>query len=499
MTGHPFYRARESDVLLPALKQLYWRWRLRRESLPAEFDSSWYQLRYRDVAAAKLDPKIHYLRFGRQELRDPNPNFSASGYLRTEPDAAQADDPLKHYLQIGRKAGTESMPEFKGGQPYRHDAPVLMVCGHQAERELYGAERSLVDVLDGLNSLGVNVVVTLPSAVNEHYVKTIETRAWRLVVLPYGWWYAGRPTVEATQKNFERLLIKFTVNAVLINTLVLHEPVLAARRLDIPVAMFVRELPAHDPALCDLLQASADVIINRVRQLADVVVTNSGFTAKSLSLPNARVVPNVIEMDDYRNLSTPTDRGEPFTVIMISSNLPKKGVDDFVTLARLLSADGIHCRMIGPENAHVAALRQQQQAGQIPDNLVFSGYISEPGEALMQGNVLVNLSHFQESFGRTVLEAMAAGRPVVAYRWGALPELVEHKVTGCLVPLGDVETVAAYVRKLERHPDLRDTFGQAAQSRVRERYSRRALKEGVRKVLRDLKKSRLEHHPPGMA
>src|SRR5690625_2765935 len=138
------------------------------------------------------------------------------------------------------------MPEFKGRQPFRHEAPVLMVCGHQAERELYGAERSLVDVLDGLNSLGVNVVVTLPSAVNEHYVKTIETRAWRLVVLPYGWWYAGRPTVEATQKNFERLLIKFTVNAVLINTLVLHEPVLAARRLDIPVAMFVRELPAQD-------------------------------------------------------------------------------------------------------------------------------------------------------------------------------------------------------------------------------------------------------------
>jgi len=147
----------------------------------------------------------------------------------------------------------------------------------------------------------------------------------------------------------------------------------------------------------------------------------------------------------------------------------------------------------------VAELRQQQQTGQIPNNLIFSGYVSEPREALKQGDVLVNLSHFQESFGRTVLEAMAAGRPVVAYRWGALPELVEHKVTGCLVPLGDVETVAAYVRKLERHPALRDTFGRAAQSRARERYSRKALQEGVRKVVRDLRSRRLEHHPPGMA
>jgi len=485
--------------LLPVLKQLYWRWRLRRESLPAEFDSSWYRIMYRDVAAAKLDPRVHYLRFGRQEMRDPNPSFSTSGYLRSQPDAVHAEDPLKHYLQVGRKAGTESMPEFKGGQPYRHDAPVLMVCGHQAERELYGAERSLADVLDGLNGLGVNLVVTLPSAVNEHYVKTIEARAWRLVVLPYGWWYAGRPTVEATQKNFERLLVKFTVNAVLINTLVLHEPILAARRLDIPVAMFIRELPAHDPALCDLLQASPNVIINRVRQLADVVVTNSDFTAKSLSLPNARVVPNVIDVDDYRNLSTPTDRGEPFTVIMISSNLPKKGLDDFVTLAQELEDTGIQCRLIGPENGHVADLRQQQKAGALPDNLVFSGYVDTAQEALKQGDVLVNLSHFQESFGRTVLEAMAAGRPVVAYRWGALPELVEHKVTGCLVSLGDVQAVARYIRKLAEHKGLRNTFGRAAQSRARERYNRKALRDEVRKVLRDLKKSRLEHHPPGMA
>src|SRR5690625_6390217 len=100
--------------MLPALKQLYWRWRLRRESLPAEFDSSWYQLRYRDVAAAKLDPKIHYLRFGRQELRDPNPNFSASGYLRTAPDAAQADDQLTHYFLVGRKADVVILPEIQG-------------------------------------------------------------------------------------------------------------------------------------------------------------------------------------------------------------------------------------------------------------------------------------------------------------------------------------------------------------------------------------------------
>src|SRR5690625_3720350 len=306
------------------MKQLYWYWRLRKEPVPAQFDAEWYRRMYRDVAAAKMEPRLHYLRFGRQEQRDPNPNFSASGYLRAQAAEGEIDDPLAHYYEVGRESGFSPIPEFEGKQEFRREAPVMLVCGHQAGHELYGAERSLVDVLEGLNGVGVNVIVTLPSAVNEPYLKAVEAQAWRLVVLPYGWWRAGEPAVDATQKNFERLLIKFTVNALLVNTLVLHEPVLAARRLDIPVAIFVRELPVHDQALCELLQASAEMIIRCVREWADVIVTNSRFTAKSFSSPTTHVVPNVVDMRHFSNLSSPVGRGEPFTVIMISSNLPKK-------------------------------------------------------------------------------------------------------------------------------------------------------------------------------
>ncbi|MDQ2078335.1 glycosyltransferase family 4 protein [Marinimicrobium sp. ABcell2] len=499
MAGLPFFKSWEPESLSRVLRKLYWRLRLRGQRPPAGFDSRWYRQMYQDVASANLDPEIHYLRFGRHERRDPNPSFSASGYVRLEPSAAEAVDPLEHYLREGRKAGLLPLPEFEGLQPFRQEAPVLMVCGHQAGRELYGAERSLLDVLKSLNGLGVNLIVTLPSAVNEPYLKAIEALAWKLVILPYGWWRAGNPAIGATQKNFERLLVKYTVNAVLANTLVLHEPVLAARRLDIPVAIFVRELPAHDEALCQLLNTTPEAIANRVRELADVVVSNSSFTAKSLALPKAEVVPNVISIERFRGLATPTERGEPFTVVMISSNLPKKGLEDFVALAWRLQPTGIQCRLIGPENSHVAVLRQQQEAGEVPPNLLFAGYASKPEEALLQGDVVVNLSHFEESFGRTVLEAMAAARPVVAYRWGALPELVEHKVTGCLAPLGDVEAVANYVQKLAEHKALRRTFGRAGQEKARRCYSHKASAQGLRKVLRQLKSSRLEHHSPGTA
>jgi glycosyltransferase involved in cell wall biosynthesis len=485
--------------VLRGLKQLYWRWQFRHHRLPPEFDPAWYRQMYRDVAEANLDPRIHYLRFGRQELRDPNPNFSASGYIRIQPSAAKVEDPIAHYRRIGRKAGFSATPEFEGQQPFRREAPVFMICGHQAGGELPGTERSLLDVLKGLNGLGVNLIVTLPGALNEPYLKAIEALAWRLVILPYGWWRAGSQPVATTQKNFERLLIKYTVNAVLANSLVLHEVILAARRLDVPIAIFVRELPAHDQTLCQLLNATPEQIATRVRELADVVVTHSRFTASSLALPGAEVVPGVISVERFRGLTSPADRGEPFTVMMIITDPPKQELQDFVTLARLLESDGIQCRFISPEHSCVAELREQQKDGLVPENLLFSDYVGALEKMLMQGDVLVNLSHAPESFDRTVIEAMAAARPVVAYRWGALPELIEHKVTGCLAPFGDVATIAAYVRKLAEHKELRHTLGRAGQDRARRYYSLKASAQGLRKVLRQLKMSRLEHHSPGTA
>jgi glycosyltransferase involved in cell wall biosynthesis len=89
-------------------------------------------------------------------------------------------------------------------------------------------------------------------------------------------------------------------------------------------------------------------------------------------------------------------------------------------------ADDSRIRMllIGPDNAHIQELKNR---GSLPENIVFSGYAPSPSEALARANMVLNLSNFEETFGRTVLEAMAAGRPFprrtsnVLLSWKALP------------------------------------------------------------------------------
>jgi ribosomal protein L2 len=70
------------------------------------FDANWYLANNPDVAAAKMDPALHYLRYGGGEGRDPSPNFSSRRYLETYPDVrAAVINPLIHYLRSGRNEG----------------------------------------------------------------------------------------------------------------------------------------------------------------------------------------------------------------------------------------------------------------------------------------------------------------------------------------------------------------------------------------------------------
>jgi O-antigen biosynthesis protein len=77
------------------------------------FDRDWYLATNLDVAAADLDPLVHYLADGAAEGRDPHPLFDTSWYLEQNPDVAAAGrNPLVHYLADGAAEGRDPHPLF---------------------------------------------------------------------------------------------------------------------------------------------------------------------------------------------------------------------------------------------------------------------------------------------------------------------------------------------------------------------------------------------------
>ncbi|MBK3773631.1 glycosyltransferase, partial [Azospirillum brasilense] len=89
-----------------------------------------------------------------------------------------------------------------------------------------------------------------------------------------------------------------------------------------------------------------------------------------------------------------------------------------------------------------------------------------------------------EAYGMALLEAQAAGLPVVAGRTGGVPDVVRDGVTGLLPPVGDAEAFAAAVRALLDDPGKRRRFGEAARRIAVEEHDLSIAVEALDAVVR---------------
>ncbi|HEX6308442.1 MAG TPA: glycosyltransferase family 4 protein [Longimicrobiales bacterium] len=103
--------------------------------------------------------------------------------------------------------------------------------------------------------------------------------------------------------------------------------------------------------------------------------------------------------------------------------------------------------------------------------------------AIMKAADIVVVPSWEEPFGIVALEAMAAGRPVIATCAGGLVEVVEEGVTGRLVPARDAGALASAIVGLAGDAEARTRMGDAGLARVRERFGEEAMIDAYEAVL----------------
>lgn len=448
--------------------------------VPAFFDAIWYLQRYPDVEKAGIAPWEHYVAHGSAEGREPGPAFNTAWYFEQCVEARDSGLPaLVHYEQVGREAGyNPGHPTFAGNQKSRSDRPTVLLCAHAAETQLFGAERSLLDVLDACNALQLNVLVSVPGVANMAYIDELRARSLCVFCIPTQPWTADAAPCSLAIERFRSLIREYSVELVQANTLMLREPLIAARVEKVPAVLHVHESPVHDPALCAAIGLSASQIVHETLERADHVLANSSFTAEHLAKPGVtHVVSNIIDLKAF-NIPNAINN-KRITAALISSNLPKKGIQDLLRLAceTVKDTPNLQLLLIGPDTPDVAALRTLEARGQLPTNFCLLPYAASPQAAIAQANIVLNLSHCQETFGRTLLEGMAASRPVLAYRWGALPELIDEGVNGNTFEHGDTKAIANKLRQLCRNPKKIRSLGAAGRKRAKQYNSKRLCKQ----------------------
>ena len=100
--------------------------------------------------------------------------------------------------------------------------------------------------------------------------------------------------------------------------------------------------------------------------------------------------------------------------------------------------------------------------------------------------MLVLPSLWPEPFGLVGPEAMAYGKPVVAFDVGGVREWLVDRVNGLLVPRGDVPSLAAAIAELQMDPQLRARLGEGARLCVKERFDRKVILPRLMAIYREL-------------
>jgi glycosyltransferase involved in cell wall biosynthesis len=140
----------------------------------------------------------------------------------------------------------------------------------------------------------------------------------------------------------------------------------------------------------------------------------------------------------------------------------------------------------GRESYAQSLIGQAESLG-VADRLRLAGHTEDMPAAMMLADIVVNASTDPEGFGRTVVEAQAMGRVVIATSHGGAGETIRDGETGFLVPPGDAKALAAVLDKvLDMSTDERVAWGQRTRSVVGETYSVRAMQFAVLGVYGEL-------------
>jgi len=352
-----------------------------------------------------------------------------------------------------------------------------------------GSEQSLLHLLGGLDrSQWRPVLLHHPAAGLTPLVEGAQARGVSIRSVP-----------RITDRNFTWRL------AVLGRVLGQERPVVFHAHLNWPLACKFGLLAARllrVPAIVGTAQLFVEALVNRsVRVQQRIVAAGvdrylavSSHVAKRLSasfgIPERklRVVYNGIDPAPFEqsresaSASGDSLRPREPTVITLARLNPQKGIATLLAAASQVPEARFLIVGDGPERA---ALEAQARSLDISSRVSFLGHRRDVPALLASADVFVLPSLF-EGLPLSVLEAMAAAKPVVASRVGGTDEAVLDGVTGILVPPSDPAALTRAIRSVLADPALGQRLGTAGRARVHRTFSAQGMVRAVESVYDEL-------------
>jgi glycosyltransferase involved in cell wall biosynthesis len=380
-------------------------------------------------------------------------------------------------------------------------SPLRVLFVHQSS-DLYGSDRVLLDIAHSVVRSGGEPIVLLPgegpllSALRAHGIETHAVGEMQVLKLSRAsMTVAGGLRIAAAVPQALRTLDGCVrgrrVDVVHSNTLAVLAGALWALRRGVRHLWHVHEI-VERPRFASI------VFPWLLRYLADDVVGNSHATREWLVHEQPRLAArSKVVWNGASTNDTPTDEAEMVSlrqtfrpsgarvaIGLIGRINRMKGHTLLIEAAERLQMRGFHdfsLVFVGSpppgQDIFLTQLRERIANSPLRDRIVVQGYMDEVTPAYTALDIVCVPSTEPEAFGLVAVEAMAAGRPVVAARIGGLPEVVVDGETGYLHPPGDARALAARLEDLLTDPQRRSEFGRAGRARFQREFTVAAMQE----------------------
>ena len=226
------------------------------------------------------------------------------------------------------------------------------------------------------------------------------------------------------------------------------------------------------------------------------ITTNSSFTGKKLStiIPGYgtfTIIPIGIHCEPQGQ--NPESAKEKNLVLFVGRLIDWKGVNTLVSSMKKVKTATGSTRLViigdGPERERLKTLAKELE---LEDVITFTGRLSatELMDYYSRAAVFVlpsvTVNNQTEGLGVVLLEAMASGIPVIGSNTGGIPDIIEDKVNGLLVPPGDPDALAEAIIRILEDRDLADRFREAGLETVKGRFSWDKISDQFIEVYREV-------------
>ena len=221
------------------------------------------------------------------------------------------------------------------------------------------------------------------------------------------------------------------------------------------------------------IQNHSTFVIANSQAVRDFLIQEDGFDPSLI-----RVVRNGVDFEKFANVLGSREKLFPnlpreakLIAVVANMNVETKGHSDLIRAAAEVCRDYPKTKFLligdGAERPRIEGLTAELG---LRDSVLFLGRRNDVALVLACCDLSV-LPSWAEGLPNSVLEAMAAGLPVVATRVGGTPEIIENEVSGLLVPPRNAHALAQAILRLLRDPKLAQGLARAGRERIHRQFS----------------------------